>query len=81
MDEVTIEVYLPESTTGLTIDVIAQDGRLVKQLASKMEVSRGTQIFKWNGRNSQNTTVASGVYYLKIKTDSKELHQKIIFHK
>ncbi len=79
-DEISIEVYLPEKT-GLTVEVISQDGRLVKQLAGNIQTPAGNHIFKWDGRNSNNGEAASGLYYLKISTDKEELRQKIIFNK
>lgn len=79
-DKISIEVNVSEST-GLTIEIIGQDGSLVKQLARNKQVLQGIQFFTWNGTNNQNSTVASGIYYLRIKTDNKELHQKIVFKK
>jgi beta propeller repeat protein len=79
-NEIYIEVFLPEETR-LTIDILAQDGRLINQLAANNQVSQGIQTFHWNGSNSHKTTVSSGIYYLRIRTDNKELHYKIVFHK
>jgi hypothetical protein len=79
-DVASIELYIPE-TTGLTIDIIGQDGSLIKHVVRSKEVSQGIQLFEWDGTNNQNSTVAAGLYYLRIKTDSKELRQKIIFNK
>jgi hypothetical protein len=79
-DEISIEIFITESS-GLSIDIIAQDGRLIKQLVKKIQCSEGTQMFKWNGSNNQNNKVASGIYYLRIRTDNKELHHKIVFNK
>jgi hypothetical protein len=79
-DEISIEIYLPEKS-GLTAEIISQDGRLVRQLAGNIQMSAGNHIFKWNGKNSNGGTVASGLYYLKIRTDKDELRQKIIFNK
>jgi hypothetical protein len=79
-EEVSIEVYLPEKS-GLTVEIISQDGRLVKQIAGNIQTPTGNHIFKWDGKNSNGGTVASGLYYLKISTDKDELRQKIIFNK
>jgi len=79
-EEVSIEVFMPESSV-LTVEIIAQDGRLVRQLAGNKQVPQGMQLFKWDGTNSQNGTVASGLYYLKISTEKHELRHKIIFNK
>jgi flagellar hook assembly protein FlgD len=80
MEEISIEVFLPESSV-LTVEIIAQDGRLIRQLASNKQVQQGIQLFKWDGQNGQNGTVASGLYYLKISTEKHELRHKIIFNK
>lgn len=79
-DEISIEVDVPKSTE-LTIDVIGQDGRLIKQLVNKKQVSQGIQRFNWDGTSIGNSTVSAGIYYLRIRTDNKELHQKIVFNK
>jgi hypothetical protein len=79
-DEISIEVYQPEST-GLSVDVFAQDGKIIKQLVKNNQVSQGIQIFKWNGTNNQNMTVPSGIYYLKIRTNKNEINQKIVFYR
>ncbi len=78
--EISIEVYSPEPTS-LSIDVIGQDGRIVKQLAINQQIPVGTQLLKWNGTNSRNNTVATGIYYLKIRTDNKEFHKKVVLNR
>jgi hypothetical protein len=79
-DEISIEVYQPEST-GLSVSVFAQDGKIIKQLVKHNQVSQGLQIFRWNGTNNQNMTVPSGIYFLKIRTDKNEINQKIVLYK
>ena len=76
--EISIELYVPEST-GLTIDILAQDGRLIKQIARNMQISQGIQLFKWDGTNNQKSIVSAGIYHMRIRTDKNELHQKIVF--
>jgi len=41
----------------------------------------GTYNFTWSGKNNFNTTVNSGVYFVKLKTNNKQLIQKIILLK
>lgn len=79
-DEISIEVYLPEQSV-LTVEIIGQDGRKVRQLVVNKSTPQGIHIFKWDGKNSMNGMVSSGLYYLKISTDKDELRQKIIFSK
>jgi len=80
MEEISIEVFLPESSV-LSVEIIAQDGRLVRQLTGYKQTPQGVHLYKWDGTNGQNATVAAGLYYLKISTDNHELRHKIIFNK
>ncbi len=79
-DEITIELHIPKSTR-LTMDIIGQDGRLIRQLRRNVEIPEGIQQFKWDGTNSQKNTVVSGVYILRIKAGDQEFYEKIIFNR
>ena len=79
-DEISIKVFLPESS-DLSIDILGQDGRLIKQLFLNLPMSQGEHTFKWNGTNSQNKTVASSIYYLRISANKKEQHEIIMLNK
>ncbi|MDP8211310.1 MAG: C25 family cysteine peptidase [Candidatus Stygibacter australis] len=45
------------------------------------QVSAGTHEVNWNGRNDNNRSVSSGVYYLKLKTGDANLTQKLLLLK
>jgi hypothetical protein len=76
-NEVTIQLNSPEST-GLSIEVLALDGRKVKQLINEVYITKGMHSFSWNGKNNREQQVTPGVYLLRIRTDKSELNRKII---
>ncbi len=55
-------------------------GQKVKTLIDS-RLSAGNHSAIWNGTNSSNKSVASGVYFYKLKSDGKELTKKMILLK
>ncbi len=55
-------------------------GQLVKTLLNK-RLASGNHKLVWNGRNSNNEVVASGLYLYRIKTDSQSVNKKMILMK
>jgi hypothetical protein len=75
-DIITIEVNLAEDAE-VHMEVFNQFGQLVKILAPKQQLSQGPQRLNWNGQNSVNQKVASGIYFLKIKISQNNYYRKI----
>lgn len=48
------------------VDIFNIKGQLVKTLF-KDHLSKGTQSLVWNGKDNQNKTVSSGIYFTRIK--------------
>jgi len=74
---ITIELQ-PGSQAKVTIDVINQEGQMVRQIISGTELEQGTHNFVWDGRNGQGQPVTTGVYYLRISGADKPLNFKVI---
>ena len=55
-------------------------GQLVKTLVDD-ERETGNYIVIWNGRDSSNKSVASGVYFYKMKAEGIEQTKKMILIK
>lgn len=77
--ETTIEFNLKESSQ-VNIRVYNLKGQLVKTLIdSKYEA--GNHKIVWNGRNSNEQKVASGLYFCKMETKEKSVTKKMILMK
>ena len=56
------------NTSQMEISIYNVKGQLVKR-SKDFQSKDGDMTFSWNKKNEQNQTVASGVYFYKIKTD------------
>jgi flagellar hook assembly protein FlgD len=52
-------------------------GRLVKVLSSG-QISAGSHVVRWDGTNSLGASVASAVYFYKLRADDTELVKKMV---
>jgi hypothetical protein len=74
-----IRFALPEEgNVSLTIYNIK--GQKIKTLAHK-EMAKGEHVIQWNGTDNANQSVASGVYFYRLKTDEKALFRKCLLLK
>jgi flagellar hook assembly protein FlgD len=55
-------------------------GELVKTILSE-NMSKGKHIVRWNGKNYNNKSVASGVYFFKMQTDGYKKVSKALLLK
>ncbi|MDH3196846.1 MAG: choice-of-anchor D domain-containing protein [Candidatus Krumholzibacteria bacterium] len=65
--ETAIRFNLPEAMTA-TIEVWSVDGRRVSTLARDRRFGAGVSEVRWQGRNDRGEAVASGVYFVRIRT-------------
>jgi hypothetical protein len=65
--ETAIRFNLPEAMAA-TIEVWSVDGRRVSTLARDRRFGAGVSEVRWQGRNDRGETVASGVYFVRIRT-------------
>jgi hypothetical protein len=76
--------FNPRTTTQFTlarsgkaeVAVYDQRGRLVKQLASGVQPA-GAHSVDWNGTDDRGSTVASGVYIIRLSADSGTRSQRV----
>ncbi|MFA7057469.1 MAG: C25 family cysteine peptidase [Candidatus Cloacimonadales bacterium] len=78
--ETTISFNLSNKNKLVELSVYNVKGQLVKTLL-KGELEQGRHSLVWNGTNNKEQTVASGVYYYKLKTDAKTFTNKMILMK
>jgi hypothetical protein len=75
----TIPFYLPHQSN---VEVVIYDlrGRLVKRLL-RSELGAGLHHIAWQGDTATGTHVASGVYLVRLQTDSQSLTRQMILLK
>ncbi len=78
--ETTITFALKTKSTNFELSVYNVKGQLVKTLVNGT-VEAGVHSVVWNGTNNQDHTVASGVYYYKLKSENQTLTKKMILMK
>ena len=77
--ETSITFSLPAKKTASLI-IYNVKGQIVKTLLNE-ELSAGIHTIAWNGKDTKNNPVGSGVYYYKLKTGKLELIRKMILLK
>ncbi len=74
-----IEYSLP-SRADVTISIFNLLGRKVKTIVDKNQAA-GNYSITWDGTNMEGETVASGVYFYKIKADNQTISKKMMLLK
>ena len=77
--ETTISFNMPEAGKA-NLQIYNLRGQLVKTLLNK-QVSAGPQNIIWNGTDTQNRSVASGVYFYRVKTGTQTIQKKMVLQK
>ena len=62
------------------VSVYNLKGQLVKTILND-NVATGNQSVVWNGTDTQNNSVASGVYFYRIKTNNQTINKKMVLQK
>ena len=75
----TIKYQLPENSK-VELTVYNLKGQKVKQLVSE-QLSAGRHSVVWNGKDNNNKSVSSGIYFYKLKTANFEKTRKMILLK
>ena len=65
------------SSSSTTIEITDVTGRTIKQYFYK-ELISGEQTIKWDGRNAAGDEVANGMYFVKIKTETNSVTNKLL---
>lgn len=77
--ETTISFNIPKPGK-VNLSIYNIKGQLVKTLLDE-ETSAGTHILVWNGKDERGKSVASGIYFSKIKTDADIQTKKMLLMK
>jgi hypothetical protein len=77
--ETTISFNMPK-TGKANVSIFNLKGQLVKTILNE-QVETGSHNIIWNGTNAQNSSVASGIYFFRVKTDAQTTQKKMILMK
>ena len=75
----TIKLTL-EKRENVEIKIFNAFGKMVKTLV-KSNLEKGVHSFKWDGKNNAGESLASGIYFYKISTESNNLFKKMLLVK
>ncbi|MDY0128546.1 MAG: T9SS type A sorting domain-containing protein, partial [Candidatus Cloacimonadaceae bacterium] len=75
----TISYWLPE-TARVRLDIYNLKGQLVKTLIDS-EMAAGLHSVVWNGKDSNNQAVASGVYFYRISSPNNTQTKRMLLMK
>ena len=71
-----ISLSLPQNMP-VDLNVYNIKGQLVKTLITG-EVNRGEHTVRWNGKDNNNNTVSSGIYFYRLETAEKTITRKML---
>ena len=72
----TIKFSIPE-VSDVRLLIYNSNVRLIQELFQG-HLGRGFHSFKWDGRNTENIKVGSGIYYYVLKTKDRRLTKKML---
>jgi len=78
VDSGTDIVFITEKSGTFSIDIYTVEGKLVKNLISNQEITEGTYKFKWDSTDNNGLKVNLGVYFGKLKLNSKTITIKMV---
>jgi len=64
----------------VSLEIYNMKGQKVKQLVSG-QLSAGQHSIVWNGKDDNNKTVSSGIYFYKFKTSDYQATKKMLLLK
>ncbi len=76
--ETTISYSLPHQTENIKLCVYNIKGQKIKTLINERQEKGNRKKVMWNGRDSNNLAVSSGLYFVILKSDDKIIQTKKI---
>lgn len=77
-NEITIEINLAEDAE-VGVEIYNQMGQKVRTIATKQHLNPGNHRRYWNGDNSSQQRVSSGIYYVRILIGENSSFKKIVY--
>jgi len=78
VDSGTDIVFITKESGKLSINIYTVIGTLVKNLVSDQEITEGTYKFRWDSTDNNGLKVNLGVYFGKLKLNSKTITIKMV---
>jgi hypothetical protein len=78
--ETTISFSITQTSSLVTLEIFNLKGQKVKQLFSD-QLPAGQHSIVWNGTDESNKSVASGIYFYKLKTENYEKTKRMVLLK
>jgi flagellar hook assembly protein FlgD len=78
--ETTISFSVTQTSSFVALDIYNIKGQKVKTLVNEM-LPAGEHTIIWDGRDSNDKRVGSGIYFYKLKTENYEKTRKMILLK
>ena len=69
-----------QNPNNISIKIFDANGKTVKTLFEGYH-NRGTSVLKWDGKNTFNEIVSTGIYFYSIKSENYLKTKKLIFSK
>jgi len=73
--ETSLQFSLQQNPSQVHIEVVNIGGRRVRALLDR-ELTRGTHIVGWDGKNDDGKLVAAGTYFAKLSVNGREVQTK-----
>lgn len=75
----TISYHL-DKASDVILEVYNTKGQRIRQLVNAKQ-AKGEQVIQWDGKDSNGSTVCSGVYFAKMQYQGKQISRKMIYMK
>ncbi len=75
----TIEFSLDRGQ-NVHVDIFTSNGRLIRRLVDEW-MSAGTHTCTWMGRSDDGSSIASGVYYYRLRGEEEQVWDKMVYLK
>ena len=78
-DEITLEINL-SIDAEVSVEILNELGQRVNVIATEKMLNSGTHRMKWNGKNTANQKVSSGIYYVSVMCGSEISIKKLVYN-
>jgi YVTN family beta-propeller protein len=73
--ETSLQFSLEKSPSRVQIEIVNIAGRRVRMLLER-ELTRGSHVVGWDGKNDEGQTVAAGTYFARLSVNGREAQTK-----
>ncbi len=77
----TMIKFMSDNSGYATVKIYNIQGKLIKTIFNNSTIPKKLYSVEWDGKNEQGKTVANGVYFYKLTTDSNKFTKKMLLLK